>query len=156
MKNDLTCGVVRDLLPSYVENLLGEESRQAVDRHLENCPDCAAKKDAMSAPAGEAAETAKEVDFLKRVKKGTLKKIALAVVCTAVVLMGALGLKVFVIGTPLQPQSVAVIVAEVHPDNSLYLSLSSPASGNAFHGWKVETVDGVASIYARDVLVSTN
>ena len=26
MKNDLTCGVVRDLLPSYVENLLGEES----------------------------------------------------------------------------------------------------------------------------------
>ena len=34
MKNDLTCGVVRDLLPSYVEGLLGEESRQAVDRHL--------------------------------------------------------------------------------------------------------------------------
>ena len=31
MKNDLTCGVVRDLLPSYVEGLLGEESRQAVD-----------------------------------------------------------------------------------------------------------------------------
>ena len=51
MKNDLTCGVVQDLLPSYVEGLLGEESRQAVDRHLEDCPECTARKDAMSAPA---------------------------------------------------------------------------------------------------------
>ena len=44
MKNDLTCGVVGDLLPSYVENLLGEESRAAVERHLKDCPDCTAKK----------------------------------------------------------------------------------------------------------------
>lgn len=153
MKNDLTCGVVRDLLPSYVENLLGEESREAVDRHLEHCPECTAQKDAMSAPAEEA-ETVKEVDFLKRVKKGTFKKIALAVVCTAAVLLGVFALKIFVIGTPLQPQSVAVVIAEVHEDNRLYLSLISPSSGNAFHDWKVETKDGVASITARDVLVS--
>ena len=153
MKNDLTCGVVRDLLPSYVENLLGEESRQAVDRHLENCPECTAQKDAMTAPAEEAEETAKEVDFLKRVKKGTSKKIALAVVCTALVLLGALGLKVFVIGTPLQAQSVMVTDARQTSD-VLYLSMMSVNSGSAFHGWKVEVEDGIASIYARDVLVS--
>ena len=32
MKNDLTCGVVRDLLPSEVEGLLGAESQEAVER----------------------------------------------------------------------------------------------------------------------------
>lgn len=154
MKNELTCGVVRDLLPSYVEGLLGEESREAVDRHLEGCPACTAQKDAMAAPAEETEETAQEVAYLKKVKKQSAKRIVLAVVCTAAVLLGGLALKVFVIGTPLQAQSVAVIVAEVHPDNSLYLSLSSIGSGNAFHGWKTETVDGVVSIYARDVLVS--
>ena len=53
MKNDLTCGVVRDLLPSYVENLLGEESKEAVDRHLETCPECRERKEAMAAPAGK-------------------------------------------------------------------------------------------------------
>ena len=42
MKNDLSCGVVRDLLPSYVENLLGKESQEAVERHLENCRECGA------------------------------------------------------------------------------------------------------------------
>ena len=29
MKNDLTCGVVRDLLPSYVEGLTSPESNTA-------------------------------------------------------------------------------------------------------------------------------
>lgn len=154
MKNELTCGVVRDLLPSYVEGLLGEESREAVDRHLEGCPACSARRDAMAAPAEETMETAQEVDYLKKVKTRSAKRIALAVVCTAAVLLGGLALKVFVIGTPLQAQSVAVVVADVHPDNSLYLSLISTGSGNAFHGWKVETSDGVVSITARDVLVS--
>ena len=41
MKNDLTCGVVRDLLPSYVEGLTSPESNAAVERHLSECPDCA-------------------------------------------------------------------------------------------------------------------
>lgn len=160
MKNDLTCGVVRDLLPSYVENLLGEDSREAVDRHLKTCPACTAQMEGMASPseevkAAEVEETAKEVDFLKRVKKGTARKIALAVVCTALVLLGGIALKLFVIGTPLQPQDMAVIVNEVQDGgNTLFLSLTSIGSGDAFHGWKLETVDGVTSIYARRVTVS--
>lgn len=160
MKNDLSCGVVRDLLPSYVENLLGEDSREAVERHLKTCPACRAQMEAMTSPseaakAAEAAESAKEVDYLKRVKKGTAKKITLAVACTAAVLLGGAALKLFVIGTPLQPQSVAVVVEEVQDEGkTLFLSLRSTGSGSAFHDWKVETVDGVASVYARDVLAS--
>ena len=156
MKDDLSCGVVRDLLPSYVENLLGEESKEAVDRHLETCPECRERKEDMAAPTGaeETAEAAKEVDFLRRVKKGTVKKIALAVVCTVLVLLGGLALKVFVIGTPLQAQSVAVLEEGICSDNSLFLYLVSTNSGSAFYGWKLETVDGVTSIYARDVLAS--
>lgn len=155
MKNDLSCGVVRDLLPSYIEGLLGEDSREAVDRHLETCPACTAQKEAMAARTGpEPEEAAKEVDYLKRVKKGTAKKIVLAVVCTALVLLGGIALKLFVIGTPLQAQSVAVLDEGMCSNNSLALSLISTNSGSAFYGWRVETVDGVASIYARDVLVS--
>ena len=156
MKNDLSCGVVRDLLPSYVENLLGEESREAVDRHLETCPVFTAQKESMAARTGpESEEAAKEVDFLKRVKKGTSKKIVLAVVCTALVLLGGIALKLFVIGTPLQAQSVAVVANEVQDGgNMLFLSLTSISSGDAFYGWEQETVDGVTSIYARRVTVS--
>lgn len=155
MKNDLTCGVVRDLLPSYVENLLCDESREAVERHLAGCPACTAQKEAMAAPAAEAEETAREVDYLKRVKKRSAKRIVLAVVCTALVLLGCAALKLFVIGTPLQPQSMEVMVSEMQDGGrTLYLSLWPTESSSAFHSWKVECVDGVTSIYARRVLVS--
>ena len=40
MKNDLTCGLVRDLLPSYVEGLVCGETQEAVERHLADCPGC--------------------------------------------------------------------------------------------------------------------
>ena len=64
-------------------------------------------------------------------------------------------MKVFVIGTPLQAQDMAVIVNEVQDgENTLFLSLTSIGSGDAFYGWKQETVDGVTSIYARRVTVS--
>ena len=153
MKNDLTCGVVRDLLPSYVENLLGEEARAAVERHLEACPACTAEKEAMTAPAVRTEEPEKEVDFLKQVKRANRKRIIVSVTATAVGLLAALGLKVFVIGTPLQAQSVAVTEIR-QTDHVLYVSLMSVSSGSAFHGWKVEVEDGAASIYARDVLAS--
>lgn len=153
MKNDLTCGVVQDLLPGVIEGLACEETRQAVARHLTECPDCAARRDAMLVPVKAAEETAREVDYLKQVRKRSAKKIALAVLCTAVFLLGAFAVKVFIIGTPLQPQSVMAAAIQEDRDG-LRVNIISAGSGNAFHSWKVETVDGVASIYARDVLVS--
>lgn len=153
MKNDLTCGVVRDLLPNYIDGLLCVESRQAVDRHLADCSACAAALAAMRAQEPSAEEQTREVDYLKRVKLRNNRKIIAAVVCTAVVLVTALLAKLFLIGAPLQPQSVAITETAVVED-TLHLSLMSVGSGNAFHGWHVETENGIASIYARDVLVS--
>ena len=70
MKNDLTCGVVQDLLPSYVEGLTSPESNTAVERHLSECPDCAQLRTALAgAPKLAAPEDAKEVDYLKKVKR---------------------------------------------------------------------------------------
>ena len=50
MKNDLTCAVVRDLLPSYVEGLTSVETNRAVEAHLTACADCTARKNAMTEP----------------------------------------------------------------------------------------------------------
>ena len=155
MKNDLTCGVVRDLLPSYVENLLGEESKEAVERHLEGCPDCTAKKEAMTAPTGaeETAEAAKEVDFLVKVKKRSAKRVVLAVVCTAAVLLLALVQKLDLVVTTDQERRVGKV--NIDAAKGCYkVTIESNASADAYHSWKVEVEDGIACIYARRVLVS--
>ena len=77
MKNDLTCGVVRDLLPSYVEGLTSPESNTAVERHLSGCPECAQLRTALAgAPEQAAPEDAKEVDYLKKVKRRGWRRVA--------------------------------------------------------------------------------
>ena len=109
MKNDLTCAVVGDLLPAYAEGLTTPETNDAVERHLSGCPDCTAKLAAMRAPEPEAEpeETAKEVDYLKKVKRRGRLRVTLAIVLTLAVLLGALAAKVFLIGSPASADTMA-------------------------------------------------
>lgn len=154
MNDNLSCGLVRDLLPSYLEGLTSRETNEAVEAHLKTCGACARALEAMrEEPRAEEErrESRREVDYLRQVKRRSRRRILLAVLATAAGLLAALLLKVFVIGTPLQAQTLAVDARE---DNGrLCLKLMSMGSGNAYHGWKVEIRDGVACVYARDVLV---
>ena len=152
MKNDLTCGVVRDLLPSYVEGLTSQETNQAVETHLASCPECTACRDAMKVPT-EPAEQAKEVDYLKTVKRRNGRRVVLAVVCTVLLILAGFALKIFVIGTPAQEQELTV-TSFSQEDGVLRLSIMTPYSATAYHGWKVEITGGVANISVRSVLVS--
>ena len=155
MKNDLTCAVVRDLLPSYVEGLTSDETNKAVENHLSACPDCMARKNAMTAPAepAESAEQGREVDYLKTVKRKSGRRVVIAVLCTLAVILAGCTLMIFVIGSPAQEGEL--FVAESAEENGvLRLSISTPASATAYWGWKVETAGGVANISARSVLVS--
>ena len=154
MKNDLTCGVVRDLLPSYVENLLGEEAKEAVDRHLETCPECRERKEAMAAPAEEAAEPEKEVDYLKRVKKGTVHKIVLAVVCTVLLVVGGYLLKEFVIGRTPDAEHISIENPQVDAENNLNLLADTYWGAYELRGLKSTEENGILTYTAREVRVN--
>lgn len=158
MKNipELPCAIVEDLLPAYVEGLTSEETTAAVEAHLASCPACAAKRAAMGTEGGpspeEAAETAREVDYLKAVRRRSRRRVAAAILCTVLVLLLGFAAKIFVIGEPLDPDGVAV--SAQREDDVLRVKVSSAVSGNAFWDWTVENQDGVVSITARSVLVS--
>ena len=38
---DISCEVIRDLLPLYVDDVLSPDSRALVEEHLGTCADCA-------------------------------------------------------------------------------------------------------------------
>lgn len=158
MKNipELPCAIVGDLLPAYVEGLTSAETNAAVEAHLASCPACAAKRAAMGAEEGpspeEAEETAREVDYLKKVRRRSRRRVAAAILCTVLVLLLGFAAKIFVIGEPLDPDGVAVSSQE--SDDVLQVQISSYGSGNAFHSWTAENQDGVVVITARSVLVS--
>lgn len=167
MKNDLTCGLVQDLLPSYVEGLVCEETQEAVDRHLADCPGCAAALDAMRAPVPEperdTAEQNREVDYLKKVKRRNRRRIAAAAVLAGCAVIAAFLFLFFERGTPLNYKTVAITELSFLPQEGegghpglLSLSLSATDSGKAFHSWRVATGDSLDVFYitAREVLAS--
>ena len=65
----LSCEIVRDLLPTYVDDLVGEETAAAVEAHVALCPGCAEALRAMEQPEKRKGPEKKEVDFLKKQRR---------------------------------------------------------------------------------------
>lgn len=155
MKNDLTCGVVRDLLPSYVEGLTSPESNTAVERHLSGCPDCAQLRAALAgAPKQAAPEDAKEVDYLKKVKRRGWRRVAAAVAVTVLLFTAGVAAKLFVIGTPIQTQGMSWVISTDVP-GQLDIRVYSIWSGTACRQWETEQEpEGIVRVTCRQVLPS--
>lgn len=154
MKNDLTCAVVRDLLPSYVEGLTSDETNTAVERHLSACPDCMARKNAMAAPAepAETAEQSREVDYLKTVKRKSGRRVVLAIACTLAVILAGVALKLFVIGEPASRDGMSWSMR--CDETAMDLRVYSTWSGVAYCRWDLENSDGIVRLTATQVLPS--
>ena len=157
MKNALTCGVVRDLLPSYVEGLTSPESNTAVERHLSGCSDCAQLRTALAgAPEQAAPEDAKEVDYLKKVKRRGWRRVAAAVAVTVLVLTLGIAAKLFLIGEPANWDYWENLnwTAHTNVPGQLDLHFYSEWSDIAYSHWMVENKNGIVRVSARQILPS--
>ena len=82
----ITCDIIRDLLPLYVDDVLSEDSRKLVREHLENCTDCQAQLrqmegDLLLPEASEKRADMEKETFLKIKRRLRLKQVMAAVIC---------------------------------------------------------------------------
>lgn len=157
MKAELTCAIVADLLPSYVEGLTSRETNEAIAAHVDSCPACARRLADMTAPAevapAEPAETVREVDYLKKIRRRNRRRVVLAVVCTILLALGAGAARIFLIGAPASAGAMAW-EAQVLDGDTLHLQVTSAASANAYWGWETRLEGNVVTITCREGLVS--
>ena len=153
--NKIPCEVIRDLLPSYIDELTSEVTNEVIRDHLAGCEDCRAKYDSMHAaedipqPEGQEKE---EIDFLKKNKKRN-RRIVLGSIAGAVVLIAAvLCVRVFLIGNGDDRQwDAANLQVE---GKSLSFEAVPTGSGSAVAGLTFAEEAGVVSVKARSVLAS--
>ena len=95
----ITCNIIEDLLPLYVDDMVSEDSRKLVEEHLKGCPACrkmqeemmrenrltAVRKDDNSVQINKT-----EAEPLKKIRRRIRKKRILSVIL-AVVLVAAAG-----------------------------------------------------------------
>lgn len=64
--SELNCGIINDLLPLYTENMLSDESKKAVEEHLQACKGCSEKFEKMKSDEQLPVTEEKEVKALKK------------------------------------------------------------------------------------------
>ena len=91
---DITCEVIKDLLPLYVDEVLSDDSRKIVEEHLRSCKECAEYYENLKYPAKEFVQKKRADDkaVLNKIRKRmTMKKLRAALIaaaCVAAVIMG--------------------------------------------------------------------
>ena len=88
MKIDVTCALVRDLLPLYADGVLSGDGNHLVETHLPECPPCAEELKALSKPVPVKERSARK--SLKKSKRRLSLGIASAVLAVALLLAGGL------------------------------------------------------------------
>lgn len=108
MKNKLPCELVRDLFPTYIDELTSEVTNEWIKEHVTDCEDCRTILDAMREPGAQPLleEEEKEIDFLKKTRKRNVK-IAVGSILLAFVIFGVLMFtNIFMLGDPVSSEAV--------------------------------------------------
>jgi len=87
----IECDIVRDLLPLYVEGMVREKSREAIEGHLEECEDCKAAYQEMSLPEPRVQFDTQPAESFRRYVKKKKWQIALITMLVLVVWAAVLG-----------------------------------------------------------------
>lgn len=153
MKNDLTCAVVRDILPLYAEGLTSEETNIAVDNHLSTCAECTEFKNNLVSDNIINTDDIKEINYLKSVKRHNKHKIILAVIITVFIICAAAGYKAFFIGSPVEGIYGIDYSFTDNYDGTVTLNIEPPAH-KVVNSWSAFVGNGEAEINASSVLPS--
>ena len=120
MKNDLTCEVVQDLLPSYVDHLTSDVTNTAIETHIRECADCRRILSDMQTPEPVPAQTATDastIDFLKKSNKRNKRRILAAILIVTLLLGSIWGYRTYFYPAPLK-NTALIDYAVITADNS--------------------------------------
>ena len=130
MSKELDCGIVRDLLPTYLDGQTSESTNAAVEGHLAGCQACRELYLRMKEPEKqEASEQHEEIDYLKKVKRTGLRRVGIAVAATAAAALIIALLWIFLHGVEADPDAHAVNARVV--GNEVIVDVMLSSSGEA-------------------------
>lgn len=81
----ISCDIIKDILPLYVEEMVSDATRELVDGHLAECEGCTKELEALRKPQTLPAET--DTSGLKRVSRIVHRKSILSAAAAALVLL---------------------------------------------------------------------
>ena len=143
----LSCDIVRDLLPLYVDNVCSEESRKEIEAHMKVCDSCKKEFEMFAnfeEPENHVDEKAAFQDFNKKMMKKNVKKVIIATV-VAVVLIVSVCAGVY-IPTKTVKWSEDLIAVSAPDDGGLDIRINVRDYKNAYATYTLDG-NGDATVY---------
>ena len=112
MNKNISCNIIKDLLPGYIDGVLSEDGINVVKAHIEECEKCNRVYREMEEELNTGIEAKEQIalDGFKKVRRrtGMLKIALLAVTSLLLFLLLSVFVKVFVIGEPLSTNTISI------------------------------------------------
>ena len=155
MSQKIPCEVVRDLLPSYIDELTSEVTNRIVRDHLEGCEECRKVYGSMTGSLTGEEEKFREqgeIDFLRKNRKRNRRIVLGSIAGAVLIVLGVLLARTFFIGSA----NYSNWTAENLTVNDRQLDfVAVPAdSASAISKLSFDDENGVVTVRARSVAVS--
>ena len=121
MKNDISCDIIRDLMPNCIDNVASKASIEAVNEHIKYCEQCQKIYHTMKNNSSETPSMEDDRALFKTINKKLNKKTKTAVVIgiVAVVAVGILSHVLFSMPLKNVPLTEVSVSASVYPINEI-------------------------------------
>ena len=134
----IPCELIQDLIPLYVDGLTSDVTSSYMQEHFLTCAACQKKYEMMTqAIAANEDEVKikeqKEIDYLKKVKKSSRKKLLIGFISAVLIILVAAFVKVYLFGYETDSYTITNF-KEDRPNGSIIVE---------------GTFDGTKSVYCR-------
>lgn len=143
------CNIIRDVLPLYIDDIVSEDTKKWVKRHLVNCPECAKLLEDMQKTTVVPPET--DVGALKRFKKRIkwdkiIAALSAAMVVLAIVICACYWLFTIEI---IEYDGSNIEIKEI--DGGYGLVLSYNGQGDVDYGFSTQVDTGISKLIVTQV-----
>lgn len=155
MNSRISCDVIKDLLPSYVDELTSEASNILIREHVRDCESCRRTLASMQGGLSfaKAAEKEKrEIDFLKKNKRRNRAVVLGSILGALVMILAVLAVRIFLVGDT-DYTAWAPVHLTVDGENVTFTAVPTD-SARAISDLTFKEADGVVTVSARAVLAS--
>lgn len=144
--NKLNCNIVQDLLPSYIDDLVSEQTSSEIKEHLSGCDKCSVLYAQMiSGENIEKQEAKKEINYLRKIKSRNFKIIASIIAFVLTVVLVLIGVYIYY-GAPDDAYAVSNINVT---DKIMNAEISLYSSANGITKASAEEINGTVTINVR-------
>jgi K+-sensing histidine kinase KdpD len=84
VKHIVSCEIIKDLLPNYIENILSNEGNELVKGHIDSCIHCRKEYEVISSTIDINTVDKVKVNYLKKINKKFLIMLILSLIVTVI------------------------------------------------------------------------